>query len=304
MTLAACGSDSKKADCPDGAVCTAGTGGDATGGGSGSGAGAGGSSGMTGSGNAGSGGSGSGSNAGSGGSTGSAGSGGSGTQAEGKPANDGTKLAACDPRDMMSCGMDLSCYTAGGATQVGFCTTACTMDSDCTALGSAFTCSTTAQQGMMNYCRQTCTGTDDKSCPMYMSCTQVQGGFRCLYDAKDLGSGTGGEWDKCQISGDCTGDLTCTGGRQSQFGNYFGACTSPCMMDADCKNAPSTGTIKPTCQAAGPGGSGHCTLRCTPTLNGSGGTGGSGSGGTGGSGAAAECPDGMSCAIDGGGGGN
>lgn len=277
----ACGDDAakdKNVDCPDGGVCADSTGGSML---DGSTAGSGGANAGNGSSNAGTGAAGNGTAG-----TGTAGNGTAGTTAPavGKPATDGTQFAACDPDDDASCGNDLACYTADGATPVGYCTKTCTMDTDCTALGASFSCSSATQAVPTQYCRSTCAGADDDSCPAMMSCLQVTGGFRCLYDTKDLGSGTAAAWHKCEISGDCTGELVCyPEGAATQGGaTYAGACTGTCTMDEDCTNVPTTGNVTPTC-----GGGSNCVLNCGAANPG---------------GAPAPdagtlvCPDGMECA--------
>jgi hypothetical protein len=177
-----------------------------------------------------------------------------------QPKADGTELAACDPLAADSCDGDLICYSAVGATTVGFCTATCTNDDDCTSLGAEFTCSTASGGGLpgggggTQSCRQTCTGEDDKSCPEFMSCMAVQGGFRCLYDEKDVGSGDKKIWEKCEVTGDCSGDLTCYPVIGSSA--YQGFCTQPCTEAADC-GTPTSGDVEPHC-----GSSRVCSLDC------------------------------------------
>ncbi len=276
-------------------ICVCGGGSSGNGGGSGDGA-----SGSNSAGNAGSTGGGSGTTAsgddggvagkgGGSGTSGGAGGGGagSGSPAPTKPPADGSQLAACDPASSTSCTAPLSCYTANNATPVGFCTKTCTMNSDCTALGSMFTCSTATGVGFpgggggTQYCRQACSGLDDTSCPQFMSCKAVQGGYRCLYDQKDVGKGNVAEWKACTGSGDCTGDLICFGGGvltgTGPGGmSYQGFCTQPCKATADCTDTPPTGDVKADCNTA----VGECRLNCTRML-----------------GQTKKCPDGMTCAA-------
>jgi hypothetical protein len=287
----ACGDDKKKDDCPDGAICDdGGSGGTAGSGTAGSGTAG---SGTAGSGTAGSGSAGTGSAGTGSAGTGSAGTGSAGTGSAGtgsaavdKPKADGSELASCDPDAAMACTGELACYDAANATSVGFCTKTCTQDTDCSSLGASFTCSSPTGQAGTQYCRQSCTGEDDTSCPMYMACLPVQGGFRCLYDEKDVGTGTGKAWDECEQSGDCEGELVCYPSGAQGFGGtrYAGACTKACLEDADC-DAPSTGNVVPSC-----GGGGNCVLDCAPAGGGM----GAADGGT-------TCPEGMDCANLGGG---
>jgi hypothetical protein len=196
-----------------------------------------------------------------------------------KAATDGTQGAACT--DSTDCTDSRKCYNASGATPVGYCTSTCTDDSDCTGLGDSFACSTATLGATTRYCRQSCSGTDDQTCPKLMSCTAVTGGFRCLYDAKDIGSGTGKAYDECLGSGDCSGSLVCyASGVVLNIGgmSYRGFCTQTCRSDNDCSENPATGEAAPTCD-----NDGTCGLGCTSLL---------------GLGAPA-CPDEMKCISSG-----
>jgi hypothetical protein len=201
-----------------------------------------------------------------------------GAQTDTKPPSDGSQLSTCTTGGT-ACMGDLGCYTASIAGGVGYCTTTCTMDTDCAALtGATYTCSAAAVGGGLpgggggigntRYCRIACTGVDDTSCPANMACIDADGAgsFRCLYDAKDLGTGDVAIYGKCSVSGDCAGENVCYG--SSQISSGF--CAQPCQMDTDCTEMAATGDITPTCST----NSSACRLQC-------------GQGDT--------CPDGMAC---------
>jgi hypothetical protein len=189
-----------------------------------------------------------------------------------KPKDDGTQLSTCGASN--PCEGDLTCYTAN-ATSVGYCTTTCTVDDDCKDLsGATYTCSSGGE------CRIACDGVDDDSCPADMNCTEVMGGFRCLYDEKDVGDGKAKIFEECTVAGDCSGDLVCynpipQGAPLPGGSSYTGHCAQPCAENSECTDEPSSGTAMLGCSTS----SGACRLTC--------GGGGGGGGGT--------CPDGMTC---------
>ena len=217
----------------------------------------------------------------------SGGTAGTGATGPKQPPADGSQGSSCTMGGT-ACDGDLTCYTAN-ATPVGFCTAKCTTDDDCKDIkGGTYTCSSPAGLGGVQACRASCTGLDDKSCPEFMSCTPVTGGFRCLYDAKDVGPvGTAKRWAKCASTSDCSGDLVCytppTSGGFPGGTAYLGFCTSSCTTADDCKDNPPTGTATAGCSTT----TSQCRLICSA---GGGGFPGGGGGG------AVTCPDGMVCA--------
>jgi hypothetical protein len=216
--------------------------------------------------------------------TGAAGSGTAGTGTVPRPPSDGNQLSICMVGQDSGCADTLACYTAIGATGVGYCTTTCELDADCTSLGAGYSCSSPSGQSGDRFCRLTCTGEDDTSCPALMSCVDVNGAFRCLYDEKDLGAQDTPVFGACESDGDCTGELGCyealifgQGGTE-----YSGICAAPCENSDECTDMPSSGNITPSC-----GNGGLCILDCStiqgpgpvPTDAGQ-----------------PVCPDGMECA--------
>jgi hypothetical protein len=230
---------------------------------------------------------------GSGGKSGAGGSGGSGTATDAGASGsgggaalpmNGNQLAVCT-HVQGDCNKGFGCVSPNPPGQ-GYCSKTCMMAADCAGLapsGSMYTCTAggLCQLGCMN-------AMDTTTCAAGMTCQAAGGGggmmsYRCKYpapasDAGTMMAGTTVEWGKCMRTTDCAMGLTCVGAALSM--SRTGFCSKTCMMNTDCSTKPGTGTIAPTCVAAGGRAARSCALAC----------------GMGGS----TCPDGMTCGMAGG----
>ncbi len=217
--------------------------------------------------------------------------GGTGGSVAPPPATHGNQLAPCS--GAVDCNTALDCYSPASDTATGYCSQACSMDSDCPSGGPAYTCEAAAGTGASKLCAIDCSGTGDTSCPSGMGCVAVAGGdgnnlgYRCMYPGsdRDAGSGNGdksAEWESCMTAADCNANLYCAGTSTGTSG--VGTCVRSCTSSSDCTRSPSSGNVTPSCVASVLGASGGpamiCGLDCTNDMNG--------------------CPDGMTCAWWGG----
>ena len=184
-----------------------------------------------------------------------------------QPPTDGSQGAACSgtmtgDSGTGGCDMGLACYTFGG-----YCSAECTGDPDCSSLPDfTYTCFLPGGGGT-GVCRVECMDAMDTNCPDGMSCIDVGGGsFRCAY------TGSAAAFEPCQATSDCAAGLTCV---PAAIGGY--CAQTGCMMDTDCTEQPTSGTLTPTCSGFGP-----CVLDCAADMTG--------------------CPDMMTCTPLGGGG--
>jgi hypothetical protein len=246
------------------------------------------------------------------GAAGKGGAAGSGSGAAGSTStlpDDGNQLALCTMAQG-DCNKGYACYSPATifSSGRGFCSKICTMASDCDGLapsGIKYECPT---GNGTHVCEIPCTGTDDTmSCPSNMTCQQTAGGgggaagqstavYHCKYPLEESGA-----WGPCQDgTHKCGPDLTCNGAGLNRAGH----CAQSCMMDSDCSEKPSSGSISPTCAtiSAARGMTPAvklCVLSCLdakdgcpsdlmcvngPTMGGGGPRGGGGAGGAGGSG--------------------
>jgi hypothetical protein len=199
--------------------------------------------------------------------------------------NDGNQLALCTMAQG-DCNKGYACYSPGTAFSSGrgFCSKICTMPSDCDGLapsGAKYMCPT---GNGTHVCEISCTGTDDTmSCPSNMTCQQTAGGgggaagqnmpvYHCKYPLEESAA-----WGPCQDgTHKCGPNLTCNG---AGF-NRPGHCAQSCMMDGDCSDKPSSGSIAPTCATIAPARGmtpavKQCVLSCLDAKDG--------------------CPDGLMC---------
>jgi len=201
-----------------------------------------------------------------------------------EPPTDGSQLSSC--AEDGDCTEGRVCYMPGAQGATGYCTGVCAEDEDCAAIGPEYTCNAMGggqgqgnnQRGM---CRLECEGADDTSCPAPMTCVETSpDSFRCAFVPEDEpGAQNVPLWEPCTESGECVEGLICYGAVGGGGGGdpVGGFCTQPCENDDECTEEEPSGEIAPTC-----GSTGGCRFDCSDDE---------------------QCPDGMECVSQGGGGG-